>query len=78
MEQLHDKFEILAFPSNQFGEQEPGTDAEVQTKIRTRYPGVNFRIFAKINVTHVDADRAWMCLACKKIVRQFFVKNFLN
>jgi len=50
----HDKgLEILGFPSNQFGEQEPGTDKEIQN-FCTGY-GVQFPIFAKINVNGADA-----------------------
>lgn len=48
-ERLHPKgLEILAFPCNQFGNQEPGTDEEIQTFI-TNY-GVTFPVFAKVDV----------------------------
>jgi glutathione peroxidase len=42
-------FEILAFPSNDFGRQEPGTDAEIKEFCGTTY-GVTFPLFAKIPV----------------------------
>lgn len=44
---LHDKgLEILAFPCNQFGEQEPGSNEEIQ--IFTQNFGVNFPVFGKV------------------------------
>ena len=39
-------FEILAFPSNQFNEQEPGTEEEIQEFCEINY-GVTFPLFAK-------------------------------
>ena len=41
--------EILAFPCNQFGGQEPGAESEIQKFCRTQY-GVEFPLFAKIDV----------------------------
>ena len=40
---------ILAFPSNQFKEQEPGTNAEIQNFCKVNY-GVTFPLFEKIDV----------------------------
>jgi glutathione peroxidase len=40
---------ILGFPANEFGAQEPGTDAEIQTFCSTNYD-VSFDMFAKIKV----------------------------
>lgn len=53
LKNLHKKYhqhglQILAFPCNQFGEQEPGTDQEIQTFV-SNY-GVQFPVFAKIDV----------------------------
>lgn len=42
-------FEILAFPCNQFGEQEPGTDQEILQFCSTNY-GVTFELAQKIDV----------------------------
>ena len=42
-------FEILAFPCDQFGHQEPGSDAEIATFCDATY-GVTFPLFAKIEV----------------------------
>jgi glutathione peroxidase len=42
-------FEVLAFPANEFGQQEPGTDAEIKSFCSSRYH-VSFPLFAKIVV----------------------------
>ncbi len=42
-------FEILAFPCNQFGSQEPGTNEEIKNFCSTKY-NVTFRLFDKIEV----------------------------
>jgi glutathione peroxidase len=47
-------FEVLAFPSNQFGNQEPGTAADIATFCERNY-GVSFPVFAKIDVNGADA-----------------------
>ena len=46
-------FEILAFPSNDFGRQEPGTDAEIKSFCTLTY-GVTFPMFSKISVKGKD------------------------
>ncbi len=46
----HDKgFEILAFPCNQFGGQEPGTNEQIKQFCSTKYD-VTFKLFDKIDV----------------------------
>ena len=42
-------FVVLAFPCNQFGHQEPGSESEIQQFCTTRYD-VSFPVFAKIEV----------------------------
>lgn len=42
-------FVILGFPCNQFGGQEPGSDAEIESFCELNY-GVTFPIFSKIEV----------------------------
>lgn len=42
-------FAVLGFPANDFGRQEPGTDAEIQSFCSLTY-GVTFPMFAKISV----------------------------
>ena len=49
-ETYHDRgLEILGFPCNQFGKQEPGSSEEIQQFCRVNY-GVTFPMFDKINV----------------------------
>ena len=42
-------FAVLAFPANEFGKQEPGTDAEIKTFCKSKYD-VSFPIFSKVVV----------------------------
>jgi glutathione peroxidase len=42
-------FTVLAFPCNQFGRQEPGTDTEIADFCDSRF-GVTFPVFAKVAV----------------------------
>ena len=54
LEALHRKykargFEVLGFPANEFGAQEPGTEAEIKTFCASKYD-VTFPMFAKIVV----------------------------
>ena len=48
-------FEVLGFPCNQFGAQEPGTNEEVQSFCDLTY-NVSFRMFDKIDVNGADAS----------------------
>lgn len=47
--------EILGFPCNQFGGQEPGTDAEIQDFCSTTFD-VTFPVLAKVDVNGPEAD----------------------
>src|SRR5262247_2957582 len=54
LEQLHERygksgFEVLGFPCNQFGKQEPGSDSEIRGFCDLQY-GVRFPLFSKIEV----------------------------
>ena len=42
-------FEVLGFPCNQFGAQEPGTEEQIKSFCETRFD-VSFPLFAKIDV----------------------------
>lgn len=60
LEQLHQKYKdkdlvILAFPCNQFGGQEPGSDNEIQQFCQLNY-GVSFPVMAKLAVNGPDAS----------------------
>jgi len=46
-------FMILAFPANNFGKQEPGTDEQIKTFCSTKY-NVTFDLFSKISVKGKD------------------------
>lgn len=46
-------FEVLGFPANDFGAQEPGTEEEIREFCDTNY-GVRFPMFSKIAVTGED------------------------
>ncbi|HLU36763.1 MAG TPA: glutathione peroxidase [Thermomicrobiales bacterium] len=48
-------FTVLGFPSNQFANQEPGSDDEVQQACRMNF-GVTFPLMAKIDVNGKDED----------------------
>jgi len=56
---------ILAFPCNQFGSQEPGTNAEIKEFATGKY-GVKFDMFAKLNVNGSNADPLWDYLKSKQ------------
>lgn len=46
-------FEILAFPANNFGKQEPGTNDEIKSFCYTKY-SLTFPLFSKISVKGED------------------------
>jgi glutathione peroxidase len=55
LEKLHERyhergFNVLGFPANDFGGQEPGTEEEIETFCTTNF-GVSFPMFSKIEVT---------------------------
>lgn len=47
-------FEVLGFPCNQFGQQEPGSTSEIQSFCEMRF-GVTFPLFQKIDVNGQNA-----------------------
>jgi len=60
LEEVYEKykgkgFRILAFPANNFGKQEPGSDSEIKTFCETKY-NVSFDLFSKISVKGDDQD----------------------
>jgi glutathione peroxidase len=63
LQRLHDTyrsrgFEVLGFPCNQFGAQEPGTPDEIKTFCETSY-GVTFPMFEKIQVNGPGRHRLY-------------------
>jgi glutathione peroxidase len=59
LESLHQQFAdrglvVMGFPCNQFGAQEPGSEAEIATFCETKF-NVSFPMFAKVKVNGDDA-----------------------
>ncbi|KAG9351007.1 hypothetical protein AGOR_G00150420 [Albula goreensis] len=54
-------FNVLGFPCNQFGQQEPGSDKEIDSFVRRVY-GVSFPLFSKIAVVGSGANNAYKYL----------------
>lgn len=74
LHELHgDKVAILGFPCNDFGGQEPGTEAEIQNFCTSNY-GVTFPVFEKIKVTGPGAHPLYKFLAQQ--VGEFVEWNF--
>lgn len=70
LEALYRKYEdrgleVLAFPCNQFGAQEPGDAEEIATFCTHTYD-VTFPLFAKIDVNGAGADPLWEHLKAMK------------
>jgi glutathione peroxidase len=60
----NDKFEILAFPCDQFMNQEPGTSTDIKNFCEINY-GVTFPLFEKIDVNGKNAHPLFKYL-CKE------------
>lgn len=63
LEALHQAYrarglEVLAFPSNDFGRQEPGSDADIKAFCELKYR-TTFPLFAKVKVKGAGADPLW-------------------
>lgn len=66
LQALYDQYrdlglEILGFPCNQFGQQEPGTNEEIQQFCDLNYH-VSFPMFAKVDVNGTHADPLYQYL----------------
>jgi len=57
-------FTVLAFPCNQFGRQEPGSNQEIKEFVSKKF-GATFPLFSKIRVNGEDADPLWKFLKYK-------------
>ena len=67
LEQLHQQYggqglRVLGFPSNQFANQEPGEDAQIEQTCQINH-GVTFPLFAKIDVNGQDAHPLYQFLS---------------
>lgn len=58
-------FAVLGFPSNQFGQQEPGSDTEISEFCEVNY-GVTFPMFSKIDVNGAGAHPLYKYLTSEK------------
>ena len=56
-----EKFEIIAFPANDFGAQEPGTNEEINGFCSKNY-GVSFPVMSKISVIGDDQHEVYQFL----------------
>ncbi len=56
---------ILAFPCNQFANQEPKSNAEIKDFVQKKY-GVEFDLFGKIDVNGKNAHPLWNFLKSKQ------------
>jgi glutathione peroxidase len=70
LQSLHEQFgprgfEILAFPCDQFGHQEPGSDADISDFCERTY-GITFPLFAKIEVNGNNAHSLYVWLKRQK------------
>lgn len=79
LQQLYEKYmekglRILAFPSNQFGNQEPGTNEDIST-FAQKY-NVTFDMYAKVPVNGEDAHPLWKWLENQKGVEGEIPWNF--
>lgn len=69
LEKIYEKYKdqgfvILGFPANNFGAQEPGTNAEIKTFCSTKY-SVTFPMFAKVSVKGDDTTPLYQFLTQK-------------
>ena len=69
LEELYTKYkdqglEILGFPCNQFAGQDPGSNEEIESFCQLNY-GVNFPMFAKIDVNGENAHPLYQFLKAK-------------
>ena len=60
MDNKYEDLFILAFPSNQFGKQEPGSPAEIK-QFTSRF-NVKFALTEKVNVNGRNTNAAWQYL----------------
>ncbi|KQL42180.1 glutathione peroxidase [Bacillus sp. FJAT-25509] len=83
-EYKEDGLEILGFPCNQFMNQEPGSNEEIQSFCELNF-GVTFPVFAKIDVNGDKADPLFKYLSSKapgimglKSIKWNFTKFIIN
>jgi glutathione peroxidase len=70
-------FEVLAFPANEFGAQEPGTESEIKDFCSTKYD-VTFPLFSKIVVKGPAQHPLYAALTRGQEISWNFEKFLLN
>jgi len=75
LEALYQKYKdrglvVLGFPANNFGEQEPGTDAEIKKFCTSTY-NVTFPMFSKISVKGEDQHPLYRFITSKETDPEF-------
>ncbi len=80
LQELHTRFreqglEVLCFPCNQFGKQEPGSPTDIATFCQRHY-GVSFQMFGKIDVNGENAHPLFKWL--KRERRGFLGTGFIK
>ena len=63
-------FVVLGFPANNFGHQEPGTNAEIK-EFTTRQFNIMFPLFSKISVEGEDIHPMYQCLTSPETSGEF-------
>lgn len=71
LQKVHDEFKdrgfsVIAFPCNQFGKMEPGSNEEINDFIKTNYPFVTFPISEKVEVNGKNEHEVFSFLKGKE------------
>ena len=82
LQALHEKyskqgFSVLGFPCNDFGGQEPGTEAEIKTFCASRY-SVTFPMFSKVKITGGEKHPLFAALTAGTDVQWNFEKFLIG
>ena len=82
LQALHEKyakqgFSVLAFPCNDFGGQEPGSEAEIKTFCTSRYK-VTFPMFCKVKIIGGDKHPLFAALTAGTDVQWNFEKFLIG
>ena len=82
LEELHQKFnskglDVLGFPCNQFGAQEPGDNHAIANFCQKNY-GVDFQMFDKVDVNGAGAHPLWKYLTDGQDIKWNFTKFLIN
>jgi glutathione peroxidase len=68
---LRPQFQVIGFPSNEFGGQEPGTDAQINDFVCSRFKAT-FPLTTKVEVNGANAHPLWAFM--KKEKKELFME----